>query len=148
VYQLFVRAEQSPRSDSRVTLLEGDEDSLGLPRLDLNWKVHPDDDLVMRRGLEILGAELGAVGLGRLWTSARGERLEWTVLPGGHHMGTLRMSADPAMGVVDQDCRCHDVDNLYVAGSAVFPTGAAANPTLTIVALAERLAAHLMQELS
>ena len=58
-------------------------------------------------------------------------------------MGTARMHPDPAAGVVDADGRCHDVDNLYVAGSATFPASGHANPTLTIVALAHRLAAHL-----
>lgn len=147
-YQLYVRAEQSPRPDSRIVLRESDRDALGLPRVDLDWKIHPDDDQNLRRGMEILGAELAAAGLGRLWTSADADRLRWTALPGGHHMGTLRMSADPEMGVVDANCRCHDVENLYIAGSAVFPTGGAPNPTLTVVALAERLAAHLAKELA
>ena len=56
---------------------------------------------------------------------------------GGHHIGTARMGRDPAKGVVDADCRVFGVDNLYVAGSAVFPTSGQANPTLTIVALAD-----------
>jgi len=55
------------------------------------------------------------------------------------------MHPDPARGVVDADCRVHGIDNLYVAGSSVFPTVGYANPTLTIVALASRLAAHLAQ---
>ena len=58
------------------------------------------------------------------------------------------MSADPANGVVDENCRCHDLDNLYVAGSAVFATGGYANPTLTVVALAARLASHLAEVLA
>ena len=62
---------------------------------------------------------------------------------GFHHMGTTRMSTDPADGVVDPDCRVHGTDNLYVAGSSVFPTGSCANPTFMIVALARRLADHL-----
>ena len=53
------------------------------------------------------------------------------------------MHDDPRQGVVDADCRVHGIDNLYVAGSSVFPTSGAANPTLTIVALALRLADHL-----
>jgi choline dehydrogenase-like flavoprotein len=53
------------------------------------------------------------------------------------------MAADPRDGVVDADCRVHGVRNLFVAGSSVFPTGGSVNPTLTIVALALRLADHL-----
>ena len=72
-------------------------------------------------------------------TSVRGAR---------HHMGTTRMHADPHRGVVDADCRVHGIANLYVAGSSVFPTSGAANPTLTIVALALRLAGHLQNRLA
>jgi len=53
------------------------------------------------------------------------------------------MSADRSGGVVDPDCRVHGIDNLFVASSSVFPTSSHANPTLTIVALAIRLADHL-----
>jgi choline dehydrogenase-like flavoprotein len=58
-------------------------------------------------------------------------------------MGTTRMGATPRTGVVDPDCRVFGVRNLYIAGSAVFPSAGHANPTLTIVALALRLAEHL-----
>ena len=62
-------------------------------------------------------------------------------------MGTTRMSADPSQGVVDPSSRVHGIVNLYVAGSSVFPTCGSANPTLTVVALALRLAAHLKTKL-
>ena len=62
---------------------------------------------------------------------------------GYHHMGTTRMSAAPANGVVNADCRVHGYQNLFVAGSSVFSTSGWANPTLTIVALSLRLADHL-----
>jgi choline dehydrogenase-like flavoprotein len=64
-----------------------------------------------------------------------------------HHMGTTRMSDDPGVGVVDASSRVHGIDNLYVAGSSVFPTAGVANPTLSIVALALRLADHLRSSL-
>ena len=60
-----------------------------------------------------------------------------------HHMGTTRMHVDPRHGVADADCRLHDLSNLFVAGSSVFPTYGTANPTLTILALSFRLAEHL-----
>jgi choline dehydrogenase-like flavoprotein len=60
-----------------------------------------------------------------------------------HPMGTTRMASCPSKGVVNADCRVHGVENLYVAGSSIFPTGGHANPTLLIVALAARLASHL-----
>jgi choline dehydrogenase-like flavoprotein len=58
------------------------------------------------------------------------------------------MADDPKRGVVDRNCKVHGVENLYVAGSSVFPTSAASNPTLTIVALALRLAKHIKEELA
>jgi choline dehydrogenase-like flavoprotein len=65
-----------------------------------------------------------------------------------HHLGTTRMHASPRCGVVDAECKVHGLGNLFVAGSSVFPTGGYANPTLTIVALAIRLADHLRARLS
>jgi choline dehydrogenase-like flavoprotein len=66
-----------------------------------------------------------------------------SLVGGHHHCGTTRMSDDPKTGVVDADCRVHGLANLYVAGSSVFSTNGYANPTLTAVALALRLADHL-----
>jgi choline dehydrogenase-like flavoprotein len=63
-------------------------------------------------------------------------------------MGTTRMHPDPWRGVVDTDARVHGVANLYLAGSSVFPTSGAANPTLTIIALALRLAEHVTRRLA
>ena len=60
-----------------------------------------------------------------------------------HHMGTTRMSQSPKTGVVDRDCKIHDIDNLFIASSSVFPTGGYSNPTLTTIALTIRLADHL-----
>jgi choline dehydrogenase-like flavoprotein len=62
---------------------------------------------------------------------------------GNHHMGTTRMSADPKTGVVDPNSQVFGVSNLYVAGSSVFPTYGASNPTMNLVALTLRLANHL-----
>jgi len=82
--------------------------------------------------------------LGRLWIplDARGE-LKTELEGAAHHMGTTRMAASAEAGVVDSHCRVHGLANLCIAGSSVFPTGGFANPTLTIVALALRLADHL-----
>jgi choline dehydrogenase-like flavoprotein len=58
------------------------------------------------------------------------------------------MADSPEHGVVDANCRVHGVANLYIAGSSVFTTGGASNPTLTLVALALRLADHLRSQRS
>jgi choline dehydrogenase-like flavoprotein len=137
--QLAIRAEQSPLADSRVSLTD-DVDALGMRRAALDWRIAEEDDLQLHRGLVILARELGASGIARAWIPGDASRFRWRASPGGHHLGTTRMGTDPAASVVDADCRTHDVENLYVAGSSVFPTGGEANPTLTIVALAHRLA--------
>ena len=97
----------------------------------------------------MLARQLGRHGLGRLQVLVEDDEFTWPAELGGgrHHMGTTRMHADPKRGVVDANCRVHDVENLYVAGSSVFPTSGAANPTLTLVALALRLADHLAKGL-
>ena len=139
---LAMRCEQSPRPDSRVTL--GKElDALGLPRIALDWRIHPDDDAQLLRGMRTIARELVAESSGRLWISHEGGRFVWTPQPGGHHIGTTRMGTDPRSSVVDADCKCHELENLFVAGASVFTTGGDANPTLTVLALALRLAEHL-----
>ena len=137
--QLTVRCEQSPLRDSRITLTD-EVDALGMPRVALDWRIAPEDDVQMRRAMVVLGRELGAAGLARLWVPGDASRFVWRQDPGGHHMGATRMGKDPAVSVVDATSRTHEVRNLYVTGGSVFTTGGDSNPTLTIVALAHRLA--------
>jgi choline dehydrogenase-like flavoprotein len=133
--------EQVPNPQSRVYLGDA-RDRLGMPRLVLDWKVGSQETAPLLRLHELLDSHLRRNGLGRLdYSAAQFSALRYT--DASHHLGTTRMSADPREGVVDEHCRVHDVANLYIAGSGVFPTAGHANPTLTIVALALRLAAHL-----
>jgi choline dehydrogenase-like flavoprotein len=144
---LSLRCEQLPLPTSTVRLAT-EVDAVGLPRLVVDWQVDDDVERTMRRTLELLAGELGRAGLGRVEVDPGGEPLdELPVEIGCHPMGTARMGEDPSTSVVDAQLRAHDVENLYVAGSAVFRTGGHANPTLTIVALAHRLGAHLAAEL-
>ena len=64
-----------------------------------------------------------------------------------HNMGTTRMNENPRLGVVDPNCKVHGISNLFMAGGSVFPTGGFANPTLTLIALAIRLADHLKDKM-
>jgi choline dehydrogenase-like flavoprotein len=136
--------EQVPNPDSRIMLAET-KDALGLPKALIDWRLAELDRITLRRTGEILAAAFGQLGLGRMQlalapgTEAETQFIEW----GYHHMGTTRMADDPKQGVVDRHCRLHVAANLYVAGSSVFPTGGGGTPTLTIVALALRLADHL-----
>jgi choline dehydrogenase-like flavoprotein len=149
---LITRGEQAPNPDSRV-VLSAERDALGSRRADLDWRLSEIDKhtaLVLARTFD---AELRRLNKGSVvasaWLSEPGPA--WPVDPtignhplaNYHQMGGTRMSADPRDGVVDADCRVHGYANLYVAGSSVFATGGWANPTLTIIALALRLADHL-----
>ena len=142
----YVRAEQAPDAASRVTLSH-ERDALGMRRAQLDWRMQSIDIDSIKRTIELLGLELGRTGRGRVRHNID-PLARWTEVSGGdHHMGTTRMSDSAAQGVVDRNCQVHGVGNLYVAGSSVFPTVGFANPTLTIVALALRLADHVGGEL-
>lgn len=132
--------EQVPNPDSRIVLTR-ERDALGVPRVELRWRLSPIDKHTAHSALAVLRGDLAAAGV-RFTTLIGRDADPWPVRLRGarHHMGTTRMHADPERGVVDPDCRVHGIANLYIAGSSVFPTGGAANPTLTIVALALRLA--------
>ncbi|QBK29532.1 FAD-dependent oxidoreductase [Roseitalea porphyridii] len=144
---LWQDAEQAPNPDSRV-LLNADRDALGLRRTTLDWRILPADLESLRRTHEIIGRAFGEAGLGRLRIGLPEDGDLSGIYTAYHHMGTTRMHTDPRRGVVDGDGRMHTVPNLYIAGSSVFPTGGAANPTLTIVALAIRMADHLAETLA
>jgi choline dehydrogenase-like flavoprotein len=145
-FSLEVHGEQEPQRDSRVLLCE-QRDALGMPRLRVDWRYSPGDIATVARSLDVIGEELRASGAGELRYNPA--TLEREVMRygayGGHHIGTARMGDDPRTSVVDRDCRVHGVANLYLSGAAVFPTSSQANPTLTIVALALRLADQLRQ---
>ncbi|MDW8342531.1 MAG: FAD-dependent oxidoreductase [Geminicoccaceae bacterium] len=130
--------EQPPDAESRVTLGER-RDALGLPLLRLDWRIQPSVVEGMRALEEELGERLARTGLGRLVPGSGEPRFT----DASHHMGTTRMGVDPRTSVVDPDGRVHGMANLWIAGSSVFPSGGHANPTLTIVALALRLARRL-----
>ena len=144
-FSLEVHAEQSPDAGSRIELLDGARDALGMPKVRIDWRYRRSDIDAIGRTLDAVADALAAGGAGRFRYDRT--RLEEDILRfgayGGHHLGTTRMSATPRDGVVDANCRVHDVGNLFVAGSSVFPTSSQATPTLTLVALALRLADHL-----
>lgn len=142
---LYFRTEQAPDRDNRVTLGPR-QDALGVPRVQLHWRLREADTRSIVGWLSALQATVSERGLGAVVLPKEG----WPdrVLGGPHHMGTTRMAVDPTCGVVDADGRVHTSDNLYVAGSSVFPTGGHANPMLTIVALTLRLADHLHDTLT
>jgi choline dehydrogenase-like flavoprotein len=138
--------EQAPNRDSRVTLSD-ERDPLGLPRVRLDWRTTMLDRRTAARAPQLIGDAFRRAGLGQLEIDPHDDDRAWPPPPlqglRGHHMGTTRMHLSPRRGVVDAQCRVHGIANLFVAGSSVFPTAGAGTPTLTIVALALRLAEHL-----
>jgi choline dehydrogenase-like flavoprotein len=139
--------EQAPNPSSRVSLSQ-DRDAFGLPRIKLDWQLTEQDRRSLMEHMRSLAMEYAALGIGRMRLNIEDDGIWPERVDGGsHHMGTTRMHDDPEQGVVDRDSRVHGIDNLYVAGSSVFPTGGSANPTLTIVALTLRLADHLRTRL-
>ncbi|MFC4356324.1 GMC family oxidoreductase [Halobium salinum] len=135
--------EQLPREENYVGLDRSTTDDHGNPVPEVHWSVGDRTKQALERANEVQRAVLEELGVD----------VEWAVGPGNtgpafHHMGTTRMGTDPSASVVDPDCRSHDLENCWLVGSGVFPTGGAMNPTLTIGALSLRAADALDAELS
>jgi choline dehydrogenase-like flavoprotein len=134
--------ETEPNPQSRVTL-SAERNELGERNARLDWVLTDADEIHLARIVELVAWQLARQNFGRLPMVPPLGTWSAEVVGQHHHMGTLRMSATPATGVVDANQRFHEVPNLYAAGSSVFPTYGHVNPTLNLVALSLRLADHL-----
>jgi choline dehydrogenase-like flavoprotein len=143
-FPLEFNSEQTPIRSNRVTLAR-ETDRHGLRCVQVVWRLSEQDADAAYRAFILLRESLNRSAACRLeFDDARlRELLSRSVPLGGHHMGTARMASTAGSGVVDRNCAVFGVPNLFVASSAVFPTSSHANPTLTIVALAVRLAGYL-----
>ncbi|MFB6068699.1 MAG: GMC family oxidoreductase [Halobacterium sp.] len=130
--------EQFPSEENRVTLDASTTDDHGNPVPELHWSLGDRTAAVIERANDVQRRILSELDAEIDWVVGPDE-----TGPAFHHMGTTRMGSDPAASVVDADCRTHDHPNLWIAGSSVFPTSGAMNPTLTIAALTVRLADRL-----
>jgi choline dehydrogenase-like flavoprotein len=143
---VVVDLEQEPNRDSRITLSK-DVDELGVRRPRIDWKISECERRTARELAKLIAHELEHWGFGRAklepWLTSDMPVREGDLWGNYHFIGATRMASVHREGVVDENCRVYGVSNLYVAGCSVFPTGGHANPTLTIVALAIRLADHL-----
>jgi choline dehydrogenase-like flavoprotein len=143
---LIVDVEPAPDPHSRVSLAD-ERDALGLQRVQTDWRYGELERRTATRLASLVSSEFARVGIGRtrfepwIWDQRVPSVDALEGIP--HFIGTTRMSEDPREGVVDRNCSVQGMENLYVAGSSVFPTAGQANPTVTIVALALRLADHL-----
>ncbi len=148
VFRLDAVGEQLPSAASTVTLSE-ETDALGVSKAILNWHMSELDYRSIRQTLLAFSQAMIDADVGRCWFKPWVSEGGTPSPPdeGNHHMGTTRMGHGDFEGVVDPDCRLFGTTNLYVAGSSVFPTAGYANPTLTIVQLALRLADHITHRL-
>jgi choline dehydrogenase-like flavoprotein len=142
-YHLLQHIEQSPNPNSRVTLLP-ERDQLGVPMVELHYDLHEPDFHTLKRGQELVTTELAALGWGRFQLPhMEPDFIKANILGVWHNMGTTKMAKSPREGVVDADCRVHGTDNLFIAGSSVFPSTTTCWPTIHLIALTLRLADHL-----
>ena len=144
---LFYQTEHIPNRESQVRLC-GERDRFGMPRLEVGVRFTTLDFKTVLEFHRVLAARLQERSLGEFVYDMSDplehlERQTSLFNSNAHHIGTTRISERAEDGVVDRDCKVHGVANLFVAGSSVFPTSGHANPTLTLVALAARLADFL-----
>jgi choline dehydrogenase-like flavoprotein len=146
-FPLEFNSEQTPCASNRVSIT-ADADRHGLKRVHIDWRLCAADIDSAQRGFLLLRDAINARSGSRLeLDEAELHRRITAAQPlGGHHLGTARMASSARRGVVGPDCAVFGLPNLFIASSAVFPTAGYANPTLTIVALAVRLARQLRQE--
>ncbi len=138
--------EMEPVASNKI-ILAGEKDRLGMPMVELHYIKSKFDIRTARKSAEAFGKYLRMTNQGRVkladWVVNDGPFPENDELGGFHHMGGTRMASQPDYGVVDKNCKVHGIDNLYIAGCSVFPSGGHVNPTMTIVQIAVRLADHL-----
>jgi choline dehydrogenase-like flavoprotein len=143
--------EATPDPESRVTLSDA-RDRLNMPRVRVNWHLDANVKRTFDRMFALTREELESNNIARVdldpqigdgdWPKTFQREGTW------HHMGTTRMHDSPRQGVVDRNCLIHGMNNLYVAGSSVFPTGSSIFPTITLMALALRLSKHIASRIS
>jgi choline dehydrogenase-like flavoprotein len=145
-WRMVYHAEQKPDPENRIGLLD-ENDSAGMPKLDINFRFSEADAESVVRAHTLLDADLRASGAGSLRFTSKNMPpavlVRTSARDGFHQLGGANMSVRPSDGVVDRNCDVHGLDNLSVISSCVFPTGGQANPTFTIMALAYRLSDRL-----
>ncbi|OOY11883.1 2-keto-gluconate dehydrogenase [Thioclava marina] len=137
---MWIVGEDMPQETNRITLNHGVTDAYGLPVANVNYTDHPNDRAMRDHAYARGAAIYDAVGATRTFPTPP--------YPSTHNLGTNRMSEKPRDGVVNKHGQAHDVPNLFISDGSQFTTGAAENPTLTIVALAIRQADFIAAEMS
>jgi len=132
----WITGEDPPEAHNRITFHATEQDAYGLPVPVLEYKDHPNSTAMRQHAAQQCQT---------IYESLGAKRVESRPDVGGgcHNMGVARMSGRPADGVTNRWGRLHDMPNLFVSDGSLFPSSAAPNPTLTIVALAIRQAGHI-----
>jgi len=136
---MWLVGEDMPQEKNAVTLHPTEKDQFGLPVPNVHFDDHANDTAMRNHAYKQGAAVYDAVGATRT--------LPTPPYPSTHNLGTNRMSAKASDGVVNKWGQTHDIKNLFVSDGSQFTTGAAENPTLTIVALAMRQADHIAREM-
>ncbi len=139
--------EQVPDRENRITLGSG-VDALGMPRICQHWRLTETDLQGVAGALHAYKAGFANAGIGELDLELNQGAPQVMFASLHHPMGTTRMHDNPKHGVVDARCRIHGTENCYIASASVFPTGGYANSTLTVLALAIRIADDVKTSLS
>lgn len=139
--------EQAPYEKNKISLSFNQKDMFGIPRPVLHYKKTNFDKNTVYKTIKQIAYYGNQLSYGRIklfdFVSSLGDYPDNGKIAGYHHMGGTRMSKSSNEGVVDSNLKVHGINNLYIAGSSVFPSGGHANPTLTIVQLSLRLGEHL-----
>lgn len=137
---LWIVGEDMPREENRITLHKDEKDAHGMPIADVHFDDHPNDTAMRDHAYKQATALYDAVGATRTFPT--------TPYPSTHNLGTNRMSEKAQDGVVNKHGQTHEIKNLFVSDGSQFTTGAAENPTLTIVSLAIRQADYIAAQMS
>ncbi len=147
-FWLRTHCEQEPLSKSSITLLDT-RDAAGLLRARLDWRVSPLEWKTIRCFTEQAQRAFARLGLAQLVPqpelAAESGYRDITFDDSHHHMGGTRMARNASEGIVDSQLRLHGIDNAHVCSASVFPCSGSSNPTHTLIALALRLADHLVK---
>lgn len=137
---MWIVGEDMPQESNRITLNHEVKDQFGLPVPNVHVTDHPNDIAMREHAFKQGAAVYESIGAKKT--------IRVPPYPSTHNLGTNRMSANARDGVVNKWGQTHDIDNLFISDGSQFTTGAAENPTLTIVALAIRQADYIVQEMS
>jgi len=146
--RISVQTSQILDFHNKIILNENKKDPLGINQSLVYWKKSENVRKTYRNNIESLGKFFIDKEIGRV----AAEDFLYSQKPfdnpsGGHHMGGTRMGFNPSDSVVDKNLKVHDIVNLYICGSSVFPSVGYANPTFTIVQLSTRLSDHLSEKI-